>query len=36
MVHFDGTILLNPRVHGRIQVGLTDVVDLLRARATAQ
>jgi FMN reductase len=31
---FDGTVLLNPRVHGRIQVGLTDVVDLLRARAT--
>jgi FMN reductase len=31
---FDGTVLLNPRVHGRIQVGLTDVVDLVRARAT--
>ncbi|MGP4021879.1 NAD(P)H-dependent oxidoreductase [Actinomadura sp. 3N407] len=31
---FDGTVLLNPRVHGRIQMGLTDVVDLLRARAT--
>jgi FMN reductase len=31
---FDGTVLLNPHVHGRIQVGLTDVVDLLRARAT--
>lgn len=31
---FDGTLLLNPRVHGRIQVGLTDVEDLLRARAT--
>jgi FMN reductase len=31
---FDGTVLLNPRVHGRIEVGLTDVVDLLRARAT--
>lgn len=31
---FDGTVLLNPRVYGRIQVGLTDVEDLLRARAT--
>ncbi|MFD0855719.1 NAD(P)H-dependent oxidoreductase [Actinomadura adrarensis] len=31
---FDGTVLLNPRVHGRIQVGLNDVADLLRARAT--
>jgi FMN reductase len=31
---FDGTTLLNPRVHGRIEVGLTDVVDLLRSRAT--
>ncbi|MFD2796881.1 NAD(P)H-dependent oxidoreductase [Promicromonospora vindobonensis] len=31
---FDGTTLLNPRVHGRIEVGLTDVVDLLRTRAT--
>ncbi|MGH3587176.1 MAG: NAD(P)H-dependent oxidoreductase [Pseudonocardia sp.] len=30
---FDGTVLLNPRVHGRIEMGLTDVVDLLRARA---
>jgi FMN reductase len=28
---FDGTVLLNPRVHGRIEMGLTDVVDLLRA-----
>ena len=33
---FDGTMLLNPRIHGRIQVGLTDVVDLLRARATGR
>jgi FMN reductase len=33
---FDGTVLLNPRVHGRIEVGLTDVVDLLRARATGR
>lgn len=32
---FDGTVLLNPRVHGRIQMGLTDVADLLRARATS-
>jgi FMN reductase len=31
---FDGTTLLNPRVHSRIEVGLTDVVDLLRTRAT--
>ncbi|PZG23307.1 NAD(P)H-dependent oxidoreductase [Nonomuraea aridisoli] len=31
---FDGATLLNPRVYGRIEVGLTDVVDLLRARAT--
>lgn len=31
---FDGTLLLNPRVYGRIEMGLTDVVDLLRARAT--
>ncbi|WP_329235246.1 NAD(P)H-dependent oxidoreductase [Actinoallomurus sp. NBC_01490] len=31
---FDGTVLLNPRVHGRIQLALTDVKDLLHARAT--
>lgn len=31
---FDGTLLLNPRVHGRIEVGLADVADLLQARAT--
>jgi FMN reductase len=31
---FDGTTLLNPRVHGRIEMGLADVVDLLRTRAT--
>lgn len=31
---FDGTTLLNPRVHGRIEMGLTDVVELLRTRAT--
>jgi FMN reductase len=31
---FDGTTLLNPRVHGRIEVGLRDVADLLRSRAT--
>lgn len=29
---FDGTILLNPRVHGRIEIALNDVADLLRAR----
>ncbi|WP_028922142.1 hypothetical protein [Pseudonocardia acaciae] len=33
---FDGTALLNPRVHGRIEVGLNDVADLLRARATGR
>ncbi|WP_433261051.1 NAD(P)H-dependent oxidoreductase [Actinosynnema sp. CS-041913] len=31
---FDGTSLLNPRVHGRIEVALTDVADLLRTRAS--
>lgn len=31
---FDGTTLLNPRVHGRVEMGLRDVTDLLRARAT--
>lgn len=31
---FDGTTLLNPRVYGRIEMSLTDVVDLLKARAT--
>lgn len=31
---FDGTLLLNPRVHGRIEMALTDIEDLLRARAT--
>lgn len=31
---FDGTTLLNPRVHGRIEIGLNDVADLLRARVT--
>jgi FMN reductase len=31
---FDGTLLLNPRVYGRIQTGLADVADLLRARAS--
>ena len=30
---FDGTLLLNPRVHGRIHMALADVADLLRARA---
>ena len=30
---FDGTLLLNPRVHGRIQMALADVAGLLRARA---
>ncbi len=31
---FDGTTLLNPRVHGRVEAGLSDVADLLRTRAT--
>ena len=33
---FDGTTLLNPRVYARIEVGLRDVVDLLRAGATGR
>lgn len=32
---FDSTLLLNPRVRGRIEIGLADVVDLLCARAAA-
>lgn len=31
---FDGTTLLNPRVHGRVEMGLRDMTELLRARAT--
>lgn len=31
---FDGTVLLNPRVHGRVEMSVRDVTDLLRARAT--
>jgi len=31
---FDGTVLLNPAVYGRVETGLADVADLLRARAT--
>lgn len=31
---FDGTTLLTPRVHGRIEMALRDVEDLLAARAT--
>ena len=30
-VDFGGGVLLNPRVHGRIQVALADVADLLKA-----
>lgn len=33
---FDGTVLLNPRVYGRIQTGLADVADLVRARCTGE
>ena len=32
---FDGTLLLNPQVHGRIQIALADVAGLLKARAGA-
>ncbi|MEV4570208.1 NAD(P)H-dependent oxidoreductase [Nonomuraea sp. NPDC049419] len=32
---FDGTLLLNPRVHGRVELALADVADLLRARAAS-
>ena len=31
---FDGTVLLNPRVHGRVEMGVRDVTELLRARAS--
>ena len=31
---FDGTLLLSPRVHGRIDMSLRDVTDLLKMRAT--
>lgn len=31
---FDGTLLLNPRVYGRVELGIRDVIDLLRTRAT--
>ena len=30
---FDGTVLLDPRVYGRVEMGLADVAGLLRARA---
>lgn len=30
---FDGTLLLNPRVHGRIEMAFADVAGLLKARA---
>jgi len=33
---FDGTVLLNPRVYTRIQVGVDDVAGLLQTRARAQ
>ncbi|SEE73502.1 NAD(P)H-dependent oxidoreductase [Ruania alba] len=33
---FDGVTLLNPRVHTRIQVGLTDVIGILRSRMAAE
>ncbi|MBO0822271.1 MAG: NAD(P)H-dependent oxidoreductase [Actinobacteria bacterium] len=31
---FDGTIPLNPEIYSRVKVGLEDVIDLLRARAS--
>ncbi len=31
---FDGTTLLNPQVYGRIEMALTDITELLKARAT--
>jgi len=34
-VDFDGSVLLNPRVRGRIQVALADVADLLKARVSS-
>ncbi|QFY12047.1 FMN reductase [Nonomuraea phyllanthi] len=30
---FDGTTLLNPRVYGRVEMAITDVLDLLKARS---
>jgi FMN reductase len=33
---FDGTLLLTPRVYGRIEMALTDVADLLKARASGE
>ncbi len=33
---FDGATLLNPRVYGRIEMALTDVIDILRARVAAR
>ena len=32
---FDGTALLSPRVYGRIEMAVTDVVDVLTTRASA-
>lgn len=32
---FDGTVVLNPRVYGRIQVAVDDVADILAARVGA-
>lgn len=31
---FDGTMPLNPEIYSRVKVGLEDVIDLLRARAS--
>lgn len=32
---FDGTVLLNPRVYGRIEMAINDVIDVLTARLAA-
>ncbi|MBO0776659.1 MAG: NAD(P)H-dependent oxidoreductase, partial [Actinobacteria bacterium] len=32
---FEGTLPLNPEIYSRVKVGLEDVVDLLRARASS-
>jgi FMN reductase len=33
---FDGVALLNPRVYGRIDIALTDIAELLKARAAGR
>jgi FMN reductase len=31
---FDGTVLLNPRVYGRVELAITDVASVLEERAS--